>query len=90
MKCKELAEVLVDYVAGELSPELTAHLHEHLSLCPPCVRFVQTYEITIKMTRKLPMVAMPAELAVRLRSALHEAQRKGIAEACADEDRPTP
>lgn len=70
MKCKELAELLVDYVAGELSPELAEHIKEHLCLCPPCVRFVETYQVTIRLTRKLPMVAMPTELMARLREAV--------------------
>lgn len=73
MKCRELAELLVDYVAGELNPDLADHIKEHLCLCPPCVRFVETYEVTIKLTRKLPMVAMPTDMLRRLREALEEA-----------------
>jgi len=76
MKCRELAELLVDYVAGELTPELTEHIKEHLCLCPPCVRFVETYEVTIKMTRRLPMVAVPPELMKRLREALAKPEEK--------------
>ena len=73
MKCRELAELLVDYVAGELNSDLSQHIKEHLCLCPPCVRFVETYEVTIKITRKLPLVAMPAEMLQRLREAVEDA-----------------
>jgi hypothetical protein len=73
MKCRELAELLVDYVAGELNPELAEHIKGHLCLCPPCVRFVETYEVTIKLTRRLPMFAMPVEMLQRLREAVAEA-----------------
>lgn len=75
MKCRELAEFLVDYIAGELSTEQAEHIKEHLELCPPCVRFVETYEVTIRLTRKLPMVAMPAELMKRLREAIECEQK---------------
>ncbi|MFO0969707.1 MAG: zf-HC2 domain-containing protein [Gemmataceae bacterium] len=70
MRCRELANLLVDYVAGELSPELAEHIKEHLGLCPPCVRYVETYEVTIKLTRQLPMVALPPEILQRLREAI--------------------
>ena len=80
MKCKELAEILVDYVAGELSPELAEHIREHLCLCPPCVRFVETYQVTIRVTRKLPMVAMPPDLMRRLKQAIEDAVAEDKAE----------
>ena len=79
MKCRELADLLVDYVAGELEPNLAEHIKEHLCLCPPCVRFVETYEVTIKITRRLPMVAMPTQMLDRLREALKQA---GVENSC--------
>lgn len=80
MKCRELAELLVDYIAGEVDPNLAQHIKEHLCECPPCVRFVDTYQVTVKLTRKLPMVAMPVELLQRLRQAVVEAQQEKVGE----------
>lgn len=79
MKCRELADLLVDYVAGDLEPNLAEHIKEHLCLCPPCVRFVETYEVTIRITRRLPMVAMPTQMLDRLREALKQA---GVEKRC--------
>lgn len=76
MKCRELAELLVDYIAGELQPDLAQHIRDHLCLCPPCVRFVETYQVTVTITRKLPMVAMPVEMMQRLRQAVEEARKE--------------
>jgi len=81
MKCRELAELLVEYVAGDLEPSLADHIKEHLCLCPPCVRFVETYQVTIKITRRLPMVAMPTQMLDRLREALKQA---GVQDRCED------
>jgi anti-sigma factor RsiW len=72
MTCRELAEILIDYVSGEMTPEETERIRKHLEECPPCVFYVRTYELTITVTRRLPMVAMPAKLMDRLREAVKE------------------
>jgi anti-sigma factor RsiW len=70
MTCRELMELLIDYVQGELEPGLCEHISEHLTLCPPCETFVSTYRITIQLTRRLPASPMPPELAARLQEAM--------------------
>lgn len=72
MTCRELAELLIDYVSGELPPEHHAHLQKHLDFCPPCVTYLETYRITIRLTRRLPCTPLPAELERRLRAALRD------------------
>jgi anti-sigma factor RsiW len=72
MTCRELAELLIDFVAGELPPEHHERVRQHLDRCPPCVTFVETYQITIRLTRQLPRHPLPPELERRLREALAE------------------
>ena len=43
--CKECIELLHDYLDGELSPEIEASLEEHFADCPPCIAFVNTYNL---------------------------------------------
>jgi anti-sigma factor RsiW len=68
--CRELAELLIDFVAGELSPERRAQLEQHLQCCPPCVAYVETYRLTITLTRRLPCAPLPPQLEQRLRAVL--------------------
>jgi anti-sigma factor RsiW len=68
--CRELVELLIDYVSGELPPEKYAHLEQHLNRCPPCVTYIETYKLTIRLSRKLPCKPPPPELMQRLRAAL--------------------
>lgn len=75
MTCRELAELLIDYTSGELVAEHRAILEQHLAKCPPCVAYVESYQITIRLTRKLPCAALPDELQRRLRAALDEIQK---------------
>ena len=48
MKCRELAEFLMDYVSGELPEESRVHFEFHLSKCTNCHEYLVQYEITIK------------------------------------------
>jgi len=67
VNCRQLAELLIDFVSGELAEEKRIHIEEHLGKCPPCVIYVETYRLTIQMTRKLPPVPMPPQLVERLK-----------------------
>lgn len=70
MTCRDLVNLLIDYVSDELPPEQAEHIRQHLAKCPPCVTYVETYHLTIKLTRRLPPVAPPAALLARLRAAI--------------------
>ena len=70
--CREVFELLSDYVDGELSPELRAALEEHLGTCPPCERFLKTFQKTRALCRESLLEEMPDELRTRLRSFLKD------------------
>jgi len=74
--CRELTEFLIDFVSDELPLEHRAHIEQHLKRCPPCVAYLESYQLTIKMTRQLPAAPLPEELAKRLRAALEEIRRE--------------
>ena len=49
MTCREMTEFLMDYLDGELSPEVNAQFEEHIAKCGDCVRFIDTYKKTIQL-----------------------------------------
>ena len=51
MKCRELANFLMDYVSGDLPQESRVHFEFHLSKCKNCHEYLVQYEITIKAGR---------------------------------------
>lgn len=73
--CRELVELLSDFLDGELAPEQRLVVEQHLGQCPGCVVYVETYQLTIQMTRRLPGTPLPAELEVRLRIMIERIQR---------------
>lgn len=52
MTCRELIDFLDAYRTRELPPAQAAEFEKHLTLCPSCVTYVNTYEQTIKLGRK--------------------------------------
>jgi anti-sigma factor RsiW len=72
MTCRELVDLLIDFVGGELAPEHRERIRDHLCRCPPCGHLVTTYELTIRLTRLLPRAPVPARLQDRLREALRQ------------------
>ena len=70
LECRQIAELLGDYLEGTL-PRSTAELLEwHIDGCPPCIAFVNTYRGTVNATRTLRDVPVPAELKNRLLAVL--------------------
>jgi anti-sigma factor (TIGR02949 family) len=74
MNCREVVDLLNDYLDGALSAEDAAIVRAHLDACPPCVCYVATYQLTITLSRRLPAEAPPAQLLERLRAAAQENQ----------------
>jgi anti-sigma factor RsiW len=49
MTCRELTELLTDYVSGELPAEDLRRADEHLAGCPDCAAYRETYETTVRL-----------------------------------------
>ncbi len=76
--CRRLAELLFDFVSGELDDAGRAWLEEHMRECPPCVVHVETYRVTVRLTRALPPAALPPETERRLRRVWEQACGKQV------------
>jgi hypothetical protein len=72
MTCKELAELLMAYCDGDLPKEYCDLICQHVRLCSPCLNYMESYRITVKLTRSLPTAAMPQHFVDKLRAALEE------------------
>lgn len=47
MTCRELIDFLMSYLDGELPDDVRAPFEHHLSLCPPCDRYLRQYKATV-------------------------------------------
>ena len=68
VECRQIAELLGDYLAGTLPRRLHDLIDFHVDGCPPCVAFLNTYRGTIDAARALRghQVQIPPELKKRL------------------------
>jgi anti-sigma factor (TIGR02949 family) len=60
ISCREVVEIVTEYLDGALSEEDRARMEAHLAACPPCVTYVEQ----IRTTRRLAAAA-EAELEQR-------------------------
>ena len=49
MTCREFADFLDDYLAGELSSAAKAEFDRHLEVCVNCRKYLTAYEGTVKL-----------------------------------------
>ncbi|HYH95451.1 zf-HC2 domain-containing protein [Hyalangium sp.] len=64
--CKDSINLLLDFLDGELTPEDTQHLREHLQGCSPCVDFLRTYRATPGLCKRALAHKMPQEMSTKL------------------------
>lgn len=76
MNCRELAELLLDFLDGELTEEFRARVCHHLAECPPCVIYMETYQITVTLSRQLSTPPLPEALAQRLQTLLRQCEQQ--------------
>ena len=57
--CKQMTDLLYDYLNDKLSQTVKRDFDQHLSICPDCVSFLNTYKKTVAVTRYVDAQALP-------------------------------
>jgi anti-sigma factor RsiW len=71
--CREVVELLGDFVSDELPPQQRERLEQHLHGCPPCVLYLESYRAIIRLPRQaLRITSLPPHLEARLRFILND------------------
>ncbi|QYK48205.1 MAG: zf-HC2 domain-containing protein [Phycisphaeraceae bacterium] len=50
--CQECIDFLIDYLDGTLPAAKRTEFELHLELCPPCHRYLQQYQATIRLGQR--------------------------------------
>lgn len=48
MNCRECSEFILRYLEGELAADESSSFEVHLDRCPPCRRYLDQYQLTVK------------------------------------------
>ncbi len=66
ISCKEITDLLADYLEGSLDQQTVQALEAHFSGCRTCDNFLETYRTTTTFVRDLGGEEVPAELKERI------------------------
>ncbi|MGI8414801.1 MAG: zf-HC2 domain-containing protein, partial [Nakamurella sp.] len=75
--CRQLVELVTDYLEGALAPRLRDRVEEHLAACEHCKEYVAQVRRMLDVTAGLVPTAAP-QLLVRLTAALRNVTLAGI------------
>ncbi len=66
LRCRELAELMADYLDDALPPARRAAIDVHLEGCPACSAYLDQLRQTTKLVERLRGEPLPAELGRQL------------------------
>ena len=62
LSCKELTELVTEYLEGRLSFLQRARYQLHIGMCQHCRRYLRQMRLTIRTLGKLPEEPIPADV----------------------------
>jgi anti-sigma factor RsiW len=74
MTCKEVVEIVSDYLEDALSARDRARFEAHLAGCAGCTTYVEQMREIIRLTGRLTEEQVPAEHRERLRQAFRDSK----------------
>jgi predicted anti-sigma-YlaC factor YlaD len=72
LTCKEVVEIVSDYLEGALSPDDRARFEEHLAVCDGCTNYVEQMRETIRLSGMLTEEQIPVAQREHLRQAFRD------------------
>lgn len=61
MSCRDLVELVTEYLEGTLPPADRARFEEHMGICPPCKTYLDQMRLTLHACGRLPRGALSDE-----------------------------
>jgi anti-sigma factor RsiW len=80
MKCRDVVELMTDYLEGTLSAEDRARFDEHIAGCDGCRGYLEQMRKTRRLTGAVAAEPIPAALETELLNAFRD-WRSGAAKA---------
>ena len=74
--CRQVTELITDYLSDRLDPAVQRKFEQHLAICPDCVNFLNTCKKTIAAAGFLRARALPVGLRKNVLSFLRKKMRQ--------------
>jgi len=60
--CKQVADLVLNYLNETLAPRIKREFDQHLRICPDCVAFLNTYRKTVAVAKSIRAEDMPEQV----------------------------
>lgn len=77
MSCKELVELVTEYLEGMLPSPAQVRFRNHLAECPGCTEYLEQMRLTLRLTGRLEEASLQPKSRERLLKAFREWKRNG-------------
>jgi anti-sigma factor RsiW len=74
--CQSGVELLMDYLEGQIAPDVRAAVERHVADCPRCIAFVESYRRTPDIFKQATAATLPPDLARTLVEAVRRQFRQ--------------
>jgi anti-sigma factor RsiW len=76
LECRELVELVTDYLEGALAPGERARFDRHLALCDGCTTYLRQLRATLRAAGRLSERSLPEGVRNRLLDAFRDWKRR--------------
>ena len=59
LTCRELVELVTEYLEGSLSPDDRSRFEQHLAVCPGCVTYLEQIRQTVLLVGRIAEESIP-------------------------------
>ncbi len=78
MTCRELVELVTEYLEARLPPRDRARFEAHIADCEYCAAYLEQMRQTIRVLGRLPEASLSAEARHALHAAFRGWRREGV------------
>jgi anti-sigma factor (TIGR02949 family) len=78
IECKEIFELLSEFLDNDLSPEECERVRRHIDGCAPCVDFLESLRRSVALCRDCSPSEKPSALPAEVREKLMEVYRRAV------------
>jgi anti-sigma factor RsiW len=75
IECREVVELVTDYLEGALDPDTTTELEAHLRLCEGCEEYLAQLRTTLDAVGHIPLDGLSEGAKATLLAAFQDVQR---------------
>lgn len=62
LSCREIVELVTEYLEGSMPAERRLGFEEHIAICPPCRNYFDQFRHTVELGKRIEEDELPADV----------------------------